>query len=943
METVMLKGDQSFILNDVVPGQALVVLITQPFINGADLTLEFKSQLPSKSFNYSFDASNKQVKRLKASGFDDDTKTHDWGGWPFSETVSTSTIRLDFELTRDASSQIWAVSINQKRTPWFDYPADADPIQQINVSGGFTKAEVEVDRIDCNDRTCGKGECKECWINEQVVQVQHCSSIETYGVCTRESSACCTGQPMAIDWDTAVQGDWVEVAEDQDLVTQSCQAFTYANADGDSCAGLAGHKGRILAKFDNKMLEMWFPHKLPAIKPILMPTFAMFKGSATWKEVTVDHRSPPGFKVGPSWDASEGMLIRTAEGQAVQLGLTVGWFVHSIGGNPASAYTLERWMSSGEDFKVVVTDLPQPSGQCSDEPNWRDADGDTCAKYKESAWCNPDGSTTGSWKGIRKWWWLLSGSFDIKDKATAGVSARHACCVCGGGRLGTVAIPTERPTLPATTTTSTTQLVTPSPGQAPTAPPGLHQEIYVGGADDPDAQPKCMGLYTLDTSITTHDARIRPGIYRTQLGYYLYWNQHDSAWFMGADYELQDPKVFQAKDTNRQADALWVNFSAPSGISTFEFWVQTKRRSGALYWKTYSLSFRAGQACSSYSPCSCPAKTSHDCKPTLDTSVCTGETCVEKACCEELQYCGDTVQCGVGHIKNTSYLCDVYGCNSTQCCSPQCLLMNCAQFQMDLDQAKSEELCPGRDCTPDFCCVATTTTTTTLEVTTTPPITTTRQPDIVKCPDCPSKGDGSESQAVIWNMTLGNIDMAKMQASPVTRTRISERMKEVIRDKARPGVPISLTTNDIVIQHEYDAGYTKVIVVPPDQIVSQVYQLRDYIQTNTDWVTKLQSMLNADPIGDVLEDGQTQLEIRNISLAEYAFVTSGNLGQSTEVRTWFSFALGEAEKMFHQFMAYIQKEWMLVAIPFGCILVCGIILAMWLNHDNRGEEADVLG
>ena len=63
---------------------------------------------------------------------------------------------------------------------------------------------------------------------------------------------------------------------------------------------------------------------------------------------------------------------------------------------------------------------------CTDKPlGWTDIGGDTCATYKSSKWCKPDGSSGTGWAAS-------SGRFS--DYAnSAGVDASEACCACGAG------------------------------------------------------------------------------------------------------------------------------------------------------------------------------------------------------------------------------------------------------------------------------------------------------------------------------------------------------------------------------------------------------------------------------------------------------------------------------------------------------------------------------
>jgi len=62
---------------------------------------------------------------------------------------------------------------------------------------------------------------------------------------------------------------------------------------------------------------------------------------------------------------------------------------------------------------------------CTDTASWKDKDGDDCVAYGQNFWCTKDGRYDVVWH--ESW-----GTFDsLKDKN--GISAKNACCACGGG------------------------------------------------------------------------------------------------------------------------------------------------------------------------------------------------------------------------------------------------------------------------------------------------------------------------------------------------------------------------------------------------------------------------------------------------------------------------------------------------------------------------------
>eukprot|EP00928_Gymnodinium_smaydae_P052296 TRINITY_DN360_c0_g4_i1.p1 TRINITY_DN360_c0_g4~~TRINITY_DN360_c0_g4_i1.p1 ORF type:complete len:4318 (-),score=748.48 TRINITY_DN360_c0_g4_i1:161-13114(-) len=80
------------------------------------------------------------------------------------------------------------------------------------------------------------------------------------------------------------------------------------------------------------------------------------------------------------------------------------------------------------------------SSTCLDYPaQWSDSDFKNCSEYEVLKYCNSDGSNGAGWDSA---WGTL------EDYATRGVSAKKACCACGGGRKATSCFSGQRSLLP---------------------------------------------------------------------------------------------------------------------------------------------------------------------------------------------------------------------------------------------------------------------------------------------------------------------------------------------------------------------------------------------------------------------------------------------------------------------------------------------------------------
>jgi len=77
---------------------------------------------------------------------------------------------------------------------------------------------------------------------------------------------------------------------------------------------------------------------------------------------------------------------------------------------------------------------------CVDLSGWADRDGDTCAVYAKSRWCNATGGFGIEWP---KSWDAFPG-----PRGRASPTAADACCACGGGssNIPSASIRTEAPT-----------------------------------------------------------------------------------------------------------------------------------------------------------------------------------------------------------------------------------------------------------------------------------------------------------------------------------------------------------------------------------------------------------------------------------------------------------------------------------------------------------------
>lgn len=156
-------------------------------------------------------------------------------------------------------------------------------------------------------------------------------------------------------------------------------------------------------------------------------------------------------------------------GQAEQKGVQIGWWIQRL--NEVYQYTgprLQSLIESGEEFSVTFVEEETPFGDCASDEEWSDSVDRTCSDYEANQFCGHGGYPSQLFKDNALC--DVIDNCDFENFTTLGVSARDACCDCGGGAL---LVPTPAPTPEPTPvpTPQPTPLPTPVPTLPPTPPP----------------------------------------------------------------------------------------------------------------------------------------------------------------------------------------------------------------------------------------------------------------------------------------------------------------------------------------------------------------------------------------------------------------------------------------------------------------------------------------
>lgn len=137
------------------------------------------------------------------------------------------------------------------------------------------------------------------------------------------------------------------------------------------------------------------------------------------------------------------------DGQAARKGVKVGWYIHAIDGRSQyTAMRMTRISSTGGPYVVTFTEADEPFEQCASNTSWQDSNGLGCQDYDAGEWCARGGLPSHPFRqsaqclsrgrelSRRQDHFSAEGGIvdcDFAHFAVEGVSARDACCLCGGG------------------------------------------------------------------------------------------------------------------------------------------------------------------------------------------------------------------------------------------------------------------------------------------------------------------------------------------------------------------------------------------------------------------------------------------------------------------------------------------------------------------------------
>lgn len=80
-------------------------------------------------------------------------------------------------------------------------------------------------------------------------------------------------------------------------------------------------------------------------------------------------------------------------------------------------------LRDGPQFTIQYPPTEMPAETCKDLDNWKDSLEHTCYEYASGQFCTPSGGYGPGWPSL----------FTFEDHGIQGVTAKQACCACGGG------------------------------------------------------------------------------------------------------------------------------------------------------------------------------------------------------------------------------------------------------------------------------------------------------------------------------------------------------------------------------------------------------------------------------------------------------------------------------------------------------------------------------
>jgi len=422
--------------------------------------VEFLKPSREVAFRVSLDGST--VTRSSDLGGDDKI-TLNYGAWPgLSATVSAK-----FEFTK--RSETWAVAIDGKRFPWFDFPhqhTKDELLTHVRVYSGMTDAEVTLERKPCSI-TCHPDECS---CSSSNTTDGECISVTKSG-CGRsdettpdEEEHCCDGLEGSLPIEEGMVDKFVVIQDDTVHVDKVCQAFS---ASCTAATQFSSKPVKILSVNKEKAtVNVFVPfaqtsrltgpdYALPDDVKFDFPVFALKKKAKVETKLVQfgaggDGNNPFGGNSGQNpilsnADAHNAVVVSSEETKVPK-----GWYINLVrlmvkrDGGKIYRWVLFNRFARGQlpgnnqvDVAMQLTDEDVPvMGGCRDsESSWRDVVGRNCQNYTDGGWCNRHGESTAAGKDV----FGSDGTPPTGDSLPKGedpnyITAAYECCECGGGR-----------------------------------------------------------------------------------------------------------------------------------------------------------------------------------------------------------------------------------------------------------------------------------------------------------------------------------------------------------------------------------------------------------------------------------------------------------------------------------------------------------------------------
>lgn len=830
---------------------------------------------------------------------------------------------VDFERTHEK----WEVSINGKRTPWFDYEEFTHwTVRKVSWSN-VNLPKLSLFYRECNT-ACVSAECTSCEHEGVPSATSACRAISATGgrQCETQPTAqaqCCRGEAAHPRFASLKPGNWVYMTSNDDLIKSGCPAF---ENDANKCMNLKSRTMRIL-KTDSstRKVELWVPDLPTEQNPVFVPVFLLQPKASKYETIVIKNQE----------GAAEGIQVNNVNqyiwdvrSKAQALGVPKHWYVHRVNNQP---FTPARWSANQQarnQFTITVVDTESNIfDSCQDQSGWKDSDGDGCAEYKEGGWCNKRGEVTPQFKGNRNRCWLFfSCKFTMEDKRPkdfGGNIALDACCACGGGNFkGDAPTPaltepvTEAPT--AAPPTEEPPLVVPSP-KAP-------KEVFLVGADSD--YPEHMGHFEL--RVDKADETMGKAVYVNVHHHVLFWSIATQKWTI----KPESGPIMEAGETS-------------VGDTPYEAVPQD----GSLAdWKIggskVDLSASKSYSCGEKSDCNCP-ELDYECKATAQDLYCyPGQIMQPKcgtldACCEKKPTCAESgdkwvKSCFVykGPKTGINY-CPLSGCEEEHCCGKTCLA-ECSMRGIEVNKANSATVCPDEGCDQDFCCLQ--------SVAPAPTNPGENKQDLITCEECVAD-DETQRQVLQAQVTVAGLSYQKMVENYDVRSAVYDSVRKATLESVPDA---GLTQKEIVI-HVSPGGNSvqmKILMLPAvDSLHTLKESIMDANKTGT-WKVNFEENLKLVPnIMAIAEDQVSKDEIDAVMPYEPQVKTAihnRRLQQDIDARggrgsIWGSHAMAT----FGVWGDFIVQHWYFFAA--GLVVVGGVsFMAMrWLGNDD--EDADVIG